>query len=287
MLNRFKVIIPLLSIVSIAFGSAAKAAQEETPVTETPVTWYGKLTQGALLIGQVEPNSEVVYQGERLDISDDGYFVIGFGRDAALNQTLEVVEGSEKTPINLTLSKREYKIDRVEGVPQKTVTPDPEQVKRAKAEAAKVWRARQTDSKRMDFMTPVRKPAEGRISGVYGSQRFYNGEPRRPHYGEDIAAPTGTPVYAPWSGVVTLAEPDLFYSGGTLIIDHGYRVNTTYLHLSKLSVEVGDTIQQGEKIGEVGASGRATGPHLDWRVNWGNERLDPALLPQLYPLANN
>lgn len=247
-----------------------------------PLKIKGPLTQGALHLGKTVAGAKVTLDGESIAVTDKGYFVFGFGRKAELEHKLTVSAHGEQRTRSITLKERKYDIDRVEGVPQKTVTPDPKQVKRARKEAEKVWLARQESSKKQYFLTPVDKPAEGRISGVYGSQRFFNGEPRNPHYGEDIAVPTGTSVKAPWTGTVVLAEPDLFYSGGTIIIEHGYKVNTTYLHLSKLHVETGDEVKQGDVIGEVGATGRATGPHLDWRVNWGNTRLDPALLPQLY-----
>ncbi|MCK7458621.1 M23 family metallopeptidase [Idiomarina aminovorans] len=247
-----------------------------------PLEIKGPLTQGALILAKTELGVSATLNGEELQVTEQGYIVFGFPRKAPLENTLVIKKGEQTITRELILKPREYKIDRVDGVPQKTVTPDPEQVKRAKKEAGKVWLARQKETTRTDFLTPVTKPAEGRISGVYGSQRIFNGEPRNPHYGEDIAGPTGTPVHAPWSGDVVLAEPDLFYSGGTIIIEHGYKVTTTYLHLSELHVEVGDKVEQGDSIGAIGATGRATGPHLDWRVNWGNERLDPALLPQLY-----
>lgn len=275
-----------LLTVAILFATATTtaAAQDSGPV---PLTLKGTLTQGALLLGKTAPEATVKLNGEAVTVTPDGHFVIGFARKADLSQQVSVTLAGKTRTQTLQLAERQYNIERVDGVPQRTVTPDPEQVKRTKREAAKVWKARQTQSQRKDFLTPLVKPAEGRISGYYGSQRILNGEPRNPHYGEDIAAPTGTPVKAPWSGVVTLAEPDLFYSGGTIIIDHGYQVNTTYLHLNSVDVSVGDTIEQGEVIGTIGATGRATGPHLDWRVNWGNERLDPSLLPALYqqPLA--
>ncbi|WP_404402894.1 M23 family metallopeptidase [Idiomarina seosinensis] len=249
---------------------------------EVPLTLKGERTQGALLLGKTDPEASVELNGQSIELTETGYFVVGFARKADLNQQLTVKLDDQQRQENLVLTERDYRIERVDGVPQRTVTPDPEQVKRTRKEAEKVWLARQQQSAREDFLTTLVKPAEGRISGYYGSQRILNGEPRNPHYGEDIAAPTGTPVKAPWAGVVTLAEPDLFYSGGTIIIDHGYRVNTTYLHLSSVDVQVGDVIEQGQMIGKIGATGRATGPHLDWRVNWGNERLDPALLPTLY-----
>ena len=126
-------------------------------------------------------------------------------------------------------------------------------------------------------------PAEGPISGVYGSQRFYNGEPRRPHFGVDVAVPTGTIVRAPAAGVVTLAEPDLYFSGGTVILDHGYRLSSSFLHMSEVAVQVGDELQPGDIIGAVGSTGRATGPHLDWRMNWREQRIDPQLLAPPMP----
>lgn len=254
---------------------------------DIPLVLKGELTQGALLLGKTSAEAQIKLNDQAVATTPDGYFVVGFARKADLTQELTVTTGQQSRTETLSLTQREYQIERVDGVPQRTVTPDPEQIKRTKKEAAKVWKARQTESQRRDFLTPLIKPAEGRISGYYGSQRILNGEPRNPHYGEDIAAPTGTPVKAPWSGVVTLAEPDLFYSGGTIIIDHGYQINTTYLHLNSVDVAVGDSIEQGDVIGTIGATGRATGAHLDWRVNWGNERLDPSLLPSLYeqPLA--
>lgn len=272
----------MLKTLGQTFLCAATLMSASVLANDVPLQLKGERTQGALLLGKTDSDAKVMLNGESVAVTPEGYFVIGFPRKAELSQQLAVVLDGAKRVENITLSERSYNIERVDGVPQRTVTPDPEQVKRTKREAAKVWRARQTDSQRTDFLMPLMKPAEGRISGYYGSQRILNGEPRNPHYGEDIAAPTGTPVKAPWSGVVTLAEPDLFYSGGTIIIDHGYRVNTTYLHLSSVDVEVGERIEQGEVIGKIGATGRATGPHLDWRVNWGNERLDPALLPSLY-----
>ncbi|TVP59618.1 MAG: M23 family metallopeptidase, partial [Halomonadaceae bacterium] len=162
-----------------------------------------------------------------------------------------------------------------EGVPQSTVTPSESFYKRIRDEASKVRRAREVDSDREAFLGNYIWPVEGRISGVYGSQRYYNGEPRQPHYGVDVAAPEGTPVKAPADGLVTLAAPDLYFSGGTLLIDHGYGISSTMMHLSKLLVEEGTEVRQGDVVAEVGMTGRATGPHLDWRMNWFGERLDP------------
>ena len=248
----------------------------------------GELTSGALLIAKVPQAQSVSLNGEILPLTPSDHVVFGFGRDQHGQQELKVVyqDGTEQRH-QLSVQKRTYKIDRVDGVPQRTVTPDPAQQERARKEAEQVWLARNSakTSQRMDFLKPVLMPAKGRISGVYGSQRIFNGTPRNPHFGLDIAAPTGSPVHAPWAGKVILAEPDLFYSGGTLIIDHGYGITSTYIHLHKLHAEVGDIIEQGQRIAEIGATGRVTGPHLDWRINWGHQRLDPALVMESFSEA--
>ena len=238
----------------------------------------GALRSGGLIIGKTQPTSQVWLNQQALSVSNSGHVVFGFGRDTNGSQTLTVQHANgEQHVLELQISARDYAIDRVDGVPQRTVTPNPEQQQRTRKEAEKVWLARTVSSTREDYLQPLIMPAQGRISGVYGSQRIFNGTPRNPHYGLDIAAPTGTPVQAPWPGKVVLAEPDLFYSGGTLIIDHGFGITTTYIHLNQLHVKVGDNIEQGQHIADIGATGRVTGPHLDWRINWGHERLDPAL----------
>lgn len=257
---------------------AATGANTPARASDVNIELRGARTAGTLMIGKTAVGNRVFLGDKELTVTETGHVVFGFGREASGSQQLHVVAtNGERATVTIELVPREYDIDRVNGVPQQTVTPDPEQVARARREAQWVAAARNDVSQRLDFLQPLIKPAEGRISGVYGSQRIFNGEPRNPHYGLDIAAPTGTPVQAPWSGRVVLAEADLFYSGGTLILDHGYGVTSTYIHLHKLHVEVGDIVQQGQLIAEIGATGRVTGPHLDWRINWGQERLDPAL----------
>ncbi|MBE0350920.1 M23 family metallopeptidase [Pseudoalteromonas lipolytica] len=241
----------------------------------------GHLTQGGLVTGQLENVKSVSFNGENLKLSPKGEFVFGFGRDADTEHTLTWVDNDGVAHEQaIVITKREYKIDKITGVAKKYVSPPKEVSERISREAVAVRKAREVNSDLRYFLDPVYKPAQGRISGVYGSQRYFNGEPRRPHFGLDIANKTGSPVYAPVSGTVVFAEPDLYYSGGTLILDHGHGVTSTYIHLSKLDVKVGDTITRGDKIAEIGATGRVTGPHLDWRFNWKNERLDPALMMQ-------
>lgn len=239
----------------------------------------GEPVQGGLIFGQAQPGSTVSLDGEAVMVSEDGLFVIGFGRDETGTRVLEVESpDSGSTVRELAVQPREYDIERVDGLPPRTVTPDPEAAERIRREAAMVSTARARRDARTDFAAPFAWPASGRISGVYGSQRVLNGEPKRPHFGLDIAAPTGTPVHAPASGIVTLAHEDMYYSGGTLIIDHGHGLSSSFLHLSAILVEVGTVVNQGDVIARIGASGRASGPHLDWRMNWLDRRVDPRLL---------
>ncbi|MEP1741794.1 MAG: M23 family metallopeptidase [Kangiellaceae bacterium] len=235
--------------------------------------------QGSLIVGRMLVDGDVYFKGKKLALTETGEFVFGVGRESDLEVQLEVKSSSGTEFFSLAIAKREWKIERVDGLPPSKVNPtSPETLARIKKEGALVRKARQSTSFQTAFMMQFIKPAEGRISGVYGSQRVLNGEPKRPHFGLDIANKVGTPVVAPADGVVTLAEKDLFYSGGSVIIDHGYGISTTYIHLDSLNVKVGQELKQGELIGGLGATGRATGPHLDWRLNWYNTRLDPQLL---------
>lgn len=239
----------------------------------------GDWQQGAVLRGQVEPGSQVEFLQRQVRVAADGRFVIGLGRDAEPEAVVKVVTPSgEVQQYRFDVAQREYRIQRIEGVPQRTVTPNPEQVERSRAEATLAWRARQADSELLYFTQDFQWPLTGRITGVYGSQRIFNGEPRAPHYGIDIAAPTGTPARAPANGVVTLVHDDMFFSGGTLIMDHGHGLSSSFIHLHKILVEEGDYVEQGQVVAQVGATGRVTGPHLDWRMNWFEQRVDPTLL---------
>jgi murein DD-endopeptidase MepM/ murein hydrolase activator NlpD len=239
----------------------------------------GSLEQGGLIWAMVAPGSSAALDGKALAVAENGLFVAGFDRDAGPTASLNVCspEG-ECAEQQLSIVQRSYDVQRVNGVPQQTVTPPASVLERIRREGALVSKARSQFTTRQDFVNEFKWPLLGPITGVFGSQRVYNGNPGRPHYGLDIAAPTGTLVSAPIDGVVTLAYPDMFYSGGTLIIDHGLGVSSTFIHLSKILVEEGQEVKQGDAIAEVGATGRATGPHLDWRINWSDRRLDPALI---------
>jgi murein DD-endopeptidase MepM/ murein hydrolase activator NlpD len=239
----------------------------------------GEMTQGSLIRGQVPVGHQVWLNDTPLKISMDGYFAFGFGRDAKLSQQLRWINNEDVAHTRtLILQPRTYSIQKITGIPSKYVTPPKEVSERIALDNQQIGRARSFNDERTDFYQDFIWPAAGPISGVYGSQRVFNGTPKRPHFGVDVAAPTGTSVYAPANGLVTLFVPDMYYSGGTMIIDHGHGVSSTFLHLSKGHVEAGTTVKQGDLVAEIGATGRATGPHLDWRINWFKERLDPALL---------
>ncbi|GLX80354.1 periplasmic metalloprotease M23B family protein [Thalassotalea insulae] len=249
------------------------------------VTLSGDITQGSLVIGKAADADRVTFDGKVLALSAQGDFVFGFSRDDNKSHQLIITYANGKTESKtLTPTKRDYQIQRVEGIAKKIMNPDPKAVARAKNDSRQVKQARSQLSANTAFTKGFVAPIDGVITGVYGSQRFYNGKPKSPHYGLDYAGNTGDPVKAPADGIVSLFVPDMFYSGGTMIIDHGHGVNSTFLHLSDAYVNVGDKVTQGQVVAAVGSSGRATGPHLDWRINWFQVRLDPALALKLTPL---
>lgn len=252
-------------------------------VSAAELVLEGTLTQGSLIRAQVPVGSEVWFNDTPLKVAPDGRFVFGIGRDAPLNHQLKVSYAGHTSTLPLRFTAREYDIQRISGVEQKYVEPPKEVTARIARDNQRVREVRSMLTDKTAFFVTPKKPAEGRISGVYGSQRIFNGQPRNPHFGLDIAAPVGAPVLAPWDGKVLLAE-DLYFSGLTLIIDHGYGVSSTFMHLNRFAVKVGDSVSQGQHIADVGATGRVTGPHLDWRINWLQERLDPQLLlPEFTP----
>ena len=234
------------------------------------------------MIGHAPAGSQIEFAGRALHVGRDGTFVFGLDRDAAPLQTLQIrfPDGRSNTQ-RFNVAKREYHVERIEGLPQKTVTPDPETAARIEREQAAVAQVRKRDDDRVDFLRGFALPVEGaRISGVYGSQRIDNGIPKSPHPGLDMAVPIGTPIHAPAAGVVTFAEPDLVLTGGTVLVDHGFGLTSSFLHMSRLDVKVGDRVARGQVIGAAGMTGRATGPHVHWGFNWFDVRVDPALLPK-------
>ena len=267
--------------------AAALACIVASPVWAEPVSLSGKFVQGGLVVGKTDPANTVSFNGKALPVSAEGFFVLGFDRDGKSGDVLKVQGEQGVYEQHLEIAKRDYDIQRVEGISQKIMSPNAEDLARINRDNALVGKARAQTLEREDFHADFHWPLLGPITGVFGSQRVYNGQPSRPHYGVDVAAPVGTLVKAPAPGVVTLAHNDMFYSGGTLIIDHGHGLSSSFLHLSKILVKVGDEIKPGQVIAEVGATGRANGPHLDWRMNWNERRVDPQLLVPAMPVQHS
>lgn len=246
----------------------------------------GAFKQGGLVIGQTVPGAEVTLDGDGVDVAQNGAFVIGFGRDAKSKAVLKVVEPNGKVDErSLTIAKQNYKIQRIDGLPARKVTPKPQDVARIKADNAKIWGVRGSLSAEARFVTGFQWPVTGPISGVFGSQRILNGKPKNPHNGVDVAAPTGTIIVAPADGVVALVHDDMFYTGKTVMIDHGLGLTTVYAHMSDISVVEGQVLAQGDAIGAVGKTGRVTGAHLHWGMTWKSVHLDPMLAVGPMPKA--
>ena len=237
------------------------------------VTFDGKFTQGSFILGKTEPGSEVFIDKKKVKVTPDGYFVFGLGRD----RKNDVVITINKKKIVKKVYKRKYNIQRIDGLEEKKVTPPEEVYERIKRENGWIGEVRAINSDLTFFAKKFIVPVENSIiTGVYGSQRILNGKPKWPHYGLDFAADEGTEIKAMLNGTVTLAEPDLFYTGGTLIFDHGHGISTLYMHMKEILVKKDQEVKQGDIIGTVGSTGRATGAHLDVRLNWFQIRLDPA-----------
>jgi len=238
----------------------------------------GELRQGGLVTGQVEPGTTVRFDGQPVPVTPDGTFLIGFGRSSPEHLALRLRgPGGQLRHHTLEVDQRDYPTQRIDGLPERKVHPKPEDLERIRRDQARVKAARDHTSDLEAFKAGLTWPVKGPVTGVYGTRRILNGAPRQPHFGVDIAAPAGTPVRAPAGGVVRLAAPDLFFSGGTLILDHGQGLTSSFLHLRRFHVAAGDRVDQGQVIAEVGATGRVTGAHLDWRINLRGKRLDPAL----------
>ena len=241
------------------------------------VTFDGKFIQGSFILGKTESGSEVFIDKKKVKVTFDGFFVFGLGRDRKYDVVITLNKDGNKQKIVKKVQKRQYDIQRIDGLEEKKVTPPEEVYERIKRENKWIGEARATDSSLTYFTKKFVVPVENAIiSGVYGSQRILNGKPKWPHYGLDFAADEGTKIKAMLDGTVTLAEPDLFYTGGTLIFDHGHGISTLYMHMKKLLVKKGQKVNQGDVIGTVGSTGRATGAHLDVRLNLFQIRLDPA-----------
>jgi murein DD-endopeptidase MepM/ murein hydrolase activator NlpD len=237
----------------------------------------GAMEQGSLVVGRSEPGAKIDLDGNGLDVSPEGLFAFGFAYDQINACKLTIRYTNLETEIrDIVPNKRKYEVQSITGLPEKYVSPPPDVEARIQRENALVGQARKRDTPGTAFAEPFDWPATGIISGTFGSQRILNGEPKAPHFGVDVAAGEGAPIHAPADGIVSLAEPDFYLTGGTTVLDHGHGVSTTYIHQSALKVTQGEKVARGQLIGLVGHKGRATGPHLHWAMNWFQVRLDPS-----------
>ena len=246
------------------------------------IEFEGSFKQGSFILGKTEPGSKVDIDNKKIKVTKDGYFVFGLGRDRKNNVLIKIYNGGETKIIEKKVYKRKYKIQKIDGLPEKKVTPPKEVYDRIKRENRIIGNARSINSNLTFFKKKFINPLNNAIvTGVYGSQRILNGKPRWPHYGVDFAASEGTKIKAMLDGEATMVESDLFYTGGTLIFDHGHGISTLYMHMKDIYVKKGQKVKQGEIIGTVGSTGRSTGPHLDVRLNWFDVRLDPSTVLNL------
>ena len=239
----------------------------------------GDFTQGGLLVGQADAGSKAALDGTDVKVYGDGRFLLGFGRDAAAKALLKVaMPGGVVEARELAIGQRQYEVQRINNLPKNQVEPSEAELARIKTERERIAAAKQRTTPTPFFDEGFDWPVLGPISGVYGSLRILNGQPRQPHFGVDVAASTGTPLKAPAGGVVSLADPDLFFTGGTVMLDHGYGLTSIFAHQSKIEVKEGDKLAKGDVFGLLGGTGRVTGPHLHWGIYLGTIPLDPQLL---------
>ena len=279
-------LILLCSLAWAGIATAQSVPSEPTPMvgghgaipmraTRLPAT----ASQGAMVMGNTHPAAVVEYAGRTLRVTPYGTFVFGIGRDATGDVGLRIKQPATGwIEHRVAITPRDWPVEQINGVPPATVNPPKAIAERIEREQARVVAVRTRDDARTGFAQAFTWPVQGRISGRFGNQRVYNGTPKSPHSGMDIAVATGTPVKAPADGVITFADPGLYLTGGTVVLDHGHGISSNFLHLSRIDAKVGDIVKQGDVIGAVGATGRATGPHLHWGMNWFDTRIDPLLV---------
>ena len=280
-----------LLCLALATGCAVQAQTQTTaPASQPAVGGDGAIPmratrlptsvqQGSMVLGVTHPAATVEYAGRSLRVTPYGSFVLGIGRDASGEAIVRIKQPATGwVEHRIAITPRDWPVERINGVAPATVNPPKAIAERIDREQARVVAVRTRDDERTGFAQVFIWPVQGRISGRFGNQRVYNGTPKAPHSGMDIAAPNGTPVKAPADGVVSFADPGLYLTGGTVVLDHGHGISSNFLHLSRIDAKVGDTVKQGDVIGAVGATGRVTGPHLHWGMNWFDTRIDPLLV---------
>ncbi len=271
-----------------AMANTKIAALDTTELKADAVqpTLAGDMAQGGLVIGQTRPGSIVKLDDIRVDVDDEGRFIFGFGRDHPDTAVLNITygDGTILPPKVLKIASREFKEQRIDNLPSNKVDEfTPEELKKITEGTAKKNAARANMQQKADWVSGFDWPVTGTITGLFGSRRILNGVPRRPHSGVDVGAVEGTDVRAPADGVITLADPDMYFEGGLVFIDHGQGLESALMHMSRLDVVAGQRVTRGDIIGAVGATGRATGPHMHWSLKWKSRLLDAQLVAPEMP----
>jgi murein DD-endopeptidase MepM/ murein hydrolase activator NlpD len=276
-------------VAALLFGMlAAAAAPAANSAPSDPLFIDGIMSQGGFITGTAPPGTHIRANGAELPVASSGAFAIALARDAGPKLAVEAVfsDGSAERR-TFAVARRAWPVQRIDGLPERQVTPSDDDVAAIRDEQSKIATARARVRDADAFMKGFGWPAVGPISGVFGSQRILNGQPRAAHLGLDIAAPEGSPVLAPADGLVTLVAHDLFFNGNVVVLDHGLGVTTIYAHLATIGVSEGQEVHRGEPLGTVGRTGRATGPHLHFGLNVRGVGLDPAPVLGPAPTANN
>ena len=268
------ILLPVLFFTNVSNSEVRNIFIEKNKI----ITLSGNFIQGGLIKGKAFPNANIKFLDKKIFLDEKNRFVFGFGRDFENKAIISITYKKKLITKSLSIEKQNYKIQRIEGLPKRMVTPPESVYKRIISENKEIAKVRKLNSNVSFIFQNFVWPLKGIITGVFGSQRVLNGKPKRPHYGIDIAAKEGTEIIAPLDSIVRMAEKDLYYTGGTIMLDHGHGITSVYSHLSKILVKVNENIKKGDIIGQVGSTGRSTGPHLDWRINWFEQRLDPSLL---------
>ena len=273
-MNKLVIIISLL----ILFSNNCFAKDElKFFIGENKINLEGYFIQGGYVKGEVSSKIKIKFENRNIYLGKNNKFILGFGRDYPEVANLKFNLNNEWINKTLKIKKNKYKIQKIDGLPKKFVSPPKEIYERIIRENKLIAKVRTLNSKIDYTFQDFLLPANGIITGVFGSQRILNGKPRRPHYGIDIAAKEGSKVISPTDAIVRLSKKDLYFTGGTIMLDHGHGITSVYSHLSKVLVKKNDKIQKGDVIGLIGSTGRSTGPHLDWRINWFDQRLDPMM----------
>lgn len=262
-------------------------AQAEDAAPSAPIQLDRVAVQGGYVLGWAPKGTvDLLLDGRAVPLAADGRFALGFGRDHAASAELTARLGTgEIVRQTIPIAPRQWQVENLPSLPRVS-QPSAEFLARRPGEVAQIEAARKSISSQTGWRQPFIWPARGRISGIFGAQRIYAGEAGVPHNGVDVAGATGTAIYAPANGIVILAAASPFtLEGNLLMIDHGMGLNSAFLHLSRIDVAVGDVIRQGQPIGAIGMTGRATGPHLHWGMRWLDQRIDPALVAGPMPAA--